>query len=164
MKVIASALLLLAITTLGQRTPGKAGLAPTEHTSRIPPILLGTWNVGSAFDTPGPTDLNERQLLHIEKSQFEITPNRIKVCGRSIPIKKANQSVFTPDQFATRYGLLPTRIGLSGGNITEVDINPLEILHSCGEFSDPGTDVIFDVQHHFAIEVDNLYFKLSRAQ
>jgi hypothetical protein len=110
----------------------------------IPSVVIGTWKVGRAFDTPGPTDLNEHQLLQIEKSHFEITPNTIKVCGRNIAIKKADQSVFTPDQFATRYGLEPSRIGLSGENITEVEINSLDLPHSCGEFSDPGTDVIFD--------------------
>lgn len=130
----------------------------------IPSILLGTWKVGRAFDSFGPTDLNDQQLLQIEKSYFEITQNVIRVCGRNITIKKADQSVFTPDQFATRYGFGPNRIGLSGANITEVEINSFVLPHTCGEFSDPGTDVMFDEQNHFAIEVDNLYFKVSRAK
>jgi hypothetical protein len=137
-------------------------LAPPQAT--IPSALIGTWKVGKCFDTPGPTDLNEHQLSVIEKSHFEITSNTIKVCGRNIAIKKAGQSEFTPDQFATRYRLGPSRIGLIGARITEVDINPMNLPHSCGDFSDPGTNVIFDEQNHFAIEVDNLYFRLRRVR
>jgi hypothetical protein len=130
----------------------------------IPSVLLGTWKVGRAYDSSGPTDLNEKQLLQIEKLRLEITSDAVKVCGRNIAIKKLDLSVFTPDQFATRYRMGPDRIGLNGANITELQINPFELTHACGEFSDPGTDVIFDEHNHFAIEVDNLYYPLRRAK
>ena len=130
----------------------------------VPSLLLGTWKVGHVYDTPGPTDLDQHQNIQIQKLRLEIAFDAIKVCGRNIAIKKADLSLFTPDQFATRYGVAPNRIGLNGAKITELQINSLELTHACGEFSDPGTDVIFDEQNHFAIEVDNLYYKLSRTK
>ncbi len=131
---------------------------------RLPSVLLGTWKVGRAYDTPGPTDLDEHQDSEIRKIRIEIAPDAITVCGKTIPIKSAALSVMTYDQFATRYRVGANRIGLTyGAKITEVVINSLELTHACGEFSDPGTDVIFDDQHHFAIQVDNAYYQLRKA-
>jgi hypothetical protein len=137
-------------------------VAPPQPT--IPSVLLGTWKVGRAYDTPGPTDLDERQELKIMKLKIEIASNAIKVCGKTIPIKSTSLSVITSDQFATRYRTGANRIGLIyGGKITELVINSYELTHACGEFSDPGTDIIFDDQNHFAIQVDNAYYELKRA-
>jgi hypothetical protein len=149
MKTLLAASLLLSV----------ALLQPT-----IPSVLLGTWKVGRAYDTPGPTDLDKQQELKIKKLKIEIASDAIKVCGKTIPIKSAALSVMTYDQFATRYRMGANRIGLIyGGKITELVINSFEVTHACGEFSDPGTDVIFDEQNHFAIQVDNAYYELKRA-
>jgi hypothetical protein len=130
----------------------------------IPSVLIGTWKVGRAYDTQGPTDLDEQQELQIKKLKIEIASDAIKVCGKTIPIKNATLSVMTYDQFATRYRMGANRIGLTyGGRITELVINSSELTHACGEFSDPGTDVIFDEQNHFAIQVDNAYYELKKA-
>jgi hypothetical protein len=131
----------------------------------IPSVLLGTWKVGRAYDTPGPTDLDEQQELQIKKLKIEFAPDAVKVCGKTIPIKSAALSVMTYDQFATRYRMGANRIGLTyGGRVTELAINSFELTHACGEFSDPGTDVIFDEHNHFAIQVDNAYYELKRAK
>ena len=149
MKTLLAASLLLSV----------ALLQPT-----IPSVLLGTWKVRRAYDTPGPTDLDKQQELKIKKLKIEIASDAIKVCGKTIPIKSAALSVMTYDQFATRYRMGANRIGLIyGGKITELVINSFEVTHACGEFSDPGTDVIFDEQNHFAIQVDNAYYELKRA-
>ena len=149
MKTLLAASLLLSV----------ALLQPT-----IPSVLLGTWKVGRAYDTPGPTDLDKQQELKIKKLKIEIASDAIKVCGKTIPIKSAALSVMTYDQVATRYRMGANRIGLIyGGKITELVINSFEVTHACGEFSDPGTDVIFDEQNHFAIQVDNAYYELKRA-
>ncbi|HSY37473.1 MAG TPA: hypothetical protein VK814_17095 [Acidobacteriaceae bacterium] len=130
----------------------------------IPSALLGTWKVGRAYDTQGPTDLDEPKESKIKKSTIEIASDAIKVCGKTIPIKSTALSVMTYDQFATRYHIGANRIGLIyGGRITELVINSFELTHACGEFSDPGTDIIFDEQNHFAIQVDNAYYELKRA-
>ena len=130
----------------------------------IPSTLLGTWKVGRAYDTPGPTDLDEKQELKIKKLKIEIAPGAVKVCGKTIPIKSTTLSAMTYDQFANRYGVGANRIGLTyGGKITELVINSFELTHACGEFSDPGTDIIFDEQNRFAIQVDNAYYQLRRA-
>ncbi len=136
-------------------------LSPSKPT--IPSVLIGTWKVGHAYDTQGPTDLDEQQELKIEKLKIEISSDAIKVCGKTIPIKNATLSVMTYDQFATRYRMGANRIGLFyGGNVNELAINSFELTHACGEFSDPGTDIIFDEHNHFAIQVDNAYYELKR--
>jgi hypothetical protein len=130
----------------------------------IPSVLLGTWKVGRAYNTPGATDLNQQQLLQIEKMRFAITSDALNTCGKTIPIKSVTLTVRTPDEFAIRYAMGPNRIGLNGGKITELEINSFELTHACGDFSDPGTDILFDEQDHFAIEVDNSYYQLNRAK
>jgi hypothetical protein len=130
----------------------------------IPAVLIGDWKVVHAYDTPGPTDLNQQQDAEIMKLRFEVTSDSIKLCGHNLSIKTADLSLMTPDQFATRYRMLPNRIGLRSSTITEIQINSFELTHACGEFSDPGTDIIFDDQNHFAIQVDNAYYQIRRAR
>ena len=68
----------------------------------IPSVLLGTWKVGRAYDTPGATDLNQQQDSQIKKLKFELTSNALNICGKNIPIKSATLTVMTHDEFATR--------------------------------------------------------------
>jgi hypothetical protein len=135
------------------------------HQTNIPSVLLGTWKVGRAYDTPGATDLNTQMDSKIKRQTIEISSSAIKVCGKIIPIKSAALSVMTYDQFATKYHVGANQIGLTyGGKITELIIDSYEETHACGQFSDPGTDIIFDEQNHFAIQVDNSYYQLRRAK
>jgi hypothetical protein len=129
----------------------------------IPSVMLGTWKVGRAYDTPGATDLNQQQDSQIKKLKFELTSNALNICGKNIPIKSTTLTVMTHDEFATQYGVGPNRIGLNGERITELQINSFELTHACGDFSDPGTDLIFDEQNHFTVQVDNAYYQLRRA-
>jgi hypothetical protein len=129
----------------------------------IPSVLLGNWKVGRAYDTPGATDLTQQQDSLIKQLKFEVSRSALTLCGKTIPIKSTALTVMTYDDFATRYGIGPNRIGLKGSRITELQINSFELTHACGEFSDPGTDMLFDERNDFAIQVENAYYELRRA-
>jgi hypothetical protein len=131
---------------------------------QIPSKLLGSWIVGTPYDTNQPDGLNQAQTQQIEHLHIQYTRDHISVCGKNIPIHSVNMDTLTPDEFAEKYHFLPKRLGFNGSSVIEVNINFPDSSNVCGEYEDPGLTVYAGTDKHVVIEVDNAYFPLKKIQ
>ena len=129
----------------------------------LPPVLLGTWTVGTPYDAHQPVGLDARQEAHIRTLHLRYTQTHLHVCGKNISIRSVKVEPLTQDAFMTKYSFQPIIIGLTGDQILEVYLNFPHSTDACGEGEDdPGTHIFIGGDNHVVMEVANDYFPLKK--
>ncbi len=137
--------------------------APTAQ--RLPSLLVGTWNIGKPFDTPGPVGIDAREERLILGLRLTYSGDHLHVCGRDVPAEALEAKPLTKDEFLQRYGFLPGLIGLARTTITDLTFDSPHQANPCGfrgVHEAPGVHVFIDSQGHTVMELGNAYFPLKR--
>jgi hypothetical protein len=133
----------------------------------VPSVLIGKWSIGVPYDTPGPIGINAGQEKYIRGLHLSYTPERLRVCGKNVPIQPINMRTFTSDEFLQTYGFLPRVIGLQATPIIDLTLSSSNGITSngmdaCGDYVDPGVHVLIGGNRHVVMEVANEYFPLRK--
>jgi hypothetical protein len=126
------------------------------------PALIGHWQVGAPYETNQSAGLNNTQENYIESLHLEYDRNRLRVCGKDVPIQSIKAEALTEEDFLDRYHFHPTLIGVGESNILELSITAPDATPFCGEYGEPGLHVFVGDNKHAVIEVANDYFPLIR--
>lgn len=135
----------------------------TASSNAIPPALIGRWDVGKPYNTPGAIGINAKQEKFIRSLQIEYTADYLRVCHKEISLHPVTVKALTDDQFLQENGFLPRFIGMKASPTEDVTINPSGNFYACGDYLNPGAHVLIGRNGHIVIEVANDYFPLKRA-
>ena|ERR1035437_4870794 len=127
----------------------------------LPSSVLGDWKVGKPYELGQPIGLDTKQEESVTRLVIKLTQDRIRVCGKEVPIKSVEAEHLTNHDFLEKYNFTPNLIGLEGADVIEVTINKFHSTEACGEFEDPGSH-LFVTKNHVVVEVGNDYFPLTR--
>src|SRR6185437_3377216 len=108
-----------------------------------------------------PVGLDAKQEEAIIGLVIKVSPSQLTACGRNIPIKSVDVVHLTSSDFLAKYNFTPDLIGFSDGPLIEISINNMHSTNACGEFADPGTDILIS-KGHAVVEVGNDYFRLTK--
>lgn len=129
---------------------------------QLPSDAVGKWTVGKPYvDVGQPVGLDAKQERAIIGLVIKVSPSRITVCEKDIPIKSVEVEHLTSDDFLAKYNFTPNLIGFGDDTLVEISINKLHSTKACGEFADPGTDLLIS-KDHAVVEVANDYFRLTK--
>jgi len=128
---------------------------------QLPSSAVGKWTVGKPYDAGQPIGLNAKQEEAIIGLVIKVSPSQITVCGKDVPIKSVEVDHLTSSEFLAKYKFTPNLIGFGDDTLVEISINKLHSTHACGEFADPGTDLLIS-KNHAVVEVANDYFELKK--
>jgi hypothetical protein len=132
---------------------------------RLPPLLIGTWNIGKPYDTPGPIGIDDKEEELILGLHVTYSGDHLHVCGKNIPAEPLEVESLTTDDFLRKYGFIPDVIGLRKATITDVTLNASHRINACnlhGVYEAPGAHVFKDKEEHFVMEIGNAYFPLRK--
>lgn len=138
-------------------------LAPAAQ--RLPSLLMGTWNIGKSFDTPGPVGIDAREERLILGLRLTYSGDHLHICGKDVPAEALEAKPLTKDEFLQKYGFLPGVIGLTRATITDLTLDSSHHANPCGlrgVHEAPGMHVFIDSQGHTVMELGNAYFPLRR--
>ena len=127
----------------------------------LPPIAVGKWTVGKPYDGGQPVGIDAKQEETLVGLVIKISPTRIAVCGKDIPITSVKVDRLTSDDFLAKYGFTPNRIGFSDAGVLDIDLNTFHSTNACGEFADPGTHLLAN-KGHAVVVIANDYFHLTK--
>lgn len=128
---------------------------------QLPSSAVGKWTVGKPYDVGQPVGLDAKQEEAIIGLVVKVSPNQITVCGKDVPIKSVEVDHLTSSEFLAKYKFTPNLIGFGDDTLVEISINKLHSTKACGEFADPGTDLLIS-KNHAVVEVANDYFRLTK--
>jgi hypothetical protein len=129
----------------------------------VPDALLGSWSVGVPYDTKPPIGINARQEARLRRLRIVYTKDHLRVCGHDVAIKTVTERRVTEDEFLQERGFLPSVIGFRTPNVLEIGLNYPDAFGACGEYIDPGSDLITDdAGKHVVMEVANDYLPLKK--
>lgn len=137
--------------------------APT--TQKVPPPLIGTWDIGKPYDTPGPIGIDAKEEGFILSLRITYFGDHLHVCDRDVSAEPLKVEVITRYDFLQRYGFIPDVIGLARGPITDITLNASHGVNACdfsGVHVAPGAHVLTDQKGRSVVEVGNAYFPLTR--
>lgn len=127
----------------------------------IPHSAVGKWIVGKPYDVGQPVGLDAKQERSIIALVIKVSPSKLAVCGREIPIASVTVDHLTGSDFLAKYNFTPNQVGLGGADILDISINELRSVKACGEFADPGTHLLIG-RGNAVVEVGNDYFHLTK--
>jgi len=139
-------------------------LAPTIQ--RLPPLLIGTWNVEKPYNTPGPIGIDDKEEHLILGIHIIYSRDHLHVCGKDVPAESLKVESLSANEFLRKYGFMPDVIGLGKATVTEVTVGASHRVNACnlhGVYGAPGAHVFMDKEEHFVIEIGNAYYPLKRA-
>ena len=139
-------------------------LAPT--TQRLPLLLVGTWNIGKPFETPGAVGVDAKEEKLILGLSLTYSGGHLHVCGKNVSAEALEAKPLTEDEFLQRYGFLPDVIGLAGATITDLTLDTSNHANPCafrGVHEAPGAHVFIDSRGHTVMELGNAYFPMRKA-
>lgn len=128
---------------------------------QLPSSAIGKWTVGKPYDVGQPVGLDAKQEEAIIGLVIKVSPSQLTVCGRAIPITSVKVDHLTSSDFLAKYNFTPDLIGFSDGPLVEISLNKLHSTRACGEFADPGTDLLIS-KGHAVVEIANAYFHLTK--
>ena len=134
--------------------------SPSE---KIPVSILGHWNVGAPYRTPGPIGINAVQEKFIRGLHLVYMNNYLHVCGKEISTQPINTKSLTENEFLQSYGFLPHIIGMESLPVTDLKMNPSNSMNACGVYQNPGMHLLIDAGHNVVMEVANDYFPLKKS-
>lgn len=137
-------------------------MASSASLKQTAPALIGHWQVGAPYETYQSAGLNNTQENYIESLHLEYDKNRLRVCGKDVPIESVKAEALTEDDFVDRYHFHPTLIGVGDAHIVELSITAPDAASICGQYGAPGLHVFVGDNKHAVIEVSNDYFPLIR--
>lgn len=144
----------------------RLGLAITAFAllaaGQLPSSVLGKWAVGQPYDDLGqPIGLNAKQERAIIGLVIRVSSSQLAVCGKDVPITSVKVDHLTSSDFLAKYNFTPDRIGFSDGPLIEISLNKLHSTGACGDFADPGTEILMGKGHAVVI-VANDYFRFTK--
>jgi hypothetical protein len=129
----------------------------------VPGVLIGSWSVGAPYDTKPPIGINARQEARLRRLRIVYTKDHLRVCGRDIPVKTVTERRVTEDEFLQERGFLPSLLGFNNPHVLEIEINSPHAFGACGDYIDPGADLIIDdAGKHVVMGVANDYLPLKK--
>jgi hypothetical protein len=128
---------------------------------QLPSSAVGKWTVGKPYDVGQPVGLDAKQEGAIVGLVIKVSPSKLAVCGKDVPITSVKVDHLTSSDFLAKYNLTPNLIGLGDANILDISLNKLHSTKACGEFADPGTHLLIS-KGHAVVEVGNDYFHLTK--
>lgn len=128
---------------------------------QLPSNAVGKWTVGKPYDVGQPVGLDAKQEEAIIGLVVKVSPSRITVCGKDVSIKSVEIDHLTSSDFLAKYNFTPNLIGFGDDTFVEISINKLHSTNACGDFADPGTDLLIS-KDHAVVEVANDYFELKK--
>ena len=137
-------------------------MASSTSLKQTAPELLGHWKVGAPYDTYQPAGLDNSQESYIENLRLEYDKDRLRVCGKDIPIQSIKAEELTEDDFLGRYHFHPALIGVGDSKIVDLSITASDAASICGQYGAPGLHVFVGDNKHAVIEVANDYFPLIK--
>lgn len=137
-------------------------MASSASLKQTAPALMGHWQVGAPYETYQSVGLDNSQESYIESLHLDYDKNRLRVCGKDIPIQAIKAEQLTEDDFLTRYHFHPALIGVGDTNIVDLTIAAPATGSLCGQVGAPGLHVLVGDNKHAVIEVSNDYFPLTK--
>ncbi len=137
-------------------------MAGSTSLKQTAPALIGHWQVGAPYDIYQATSLDNSQESYIESLRLQYDKDRLRVCGKDIPIQSIKAEELTEDDFLGRYHFHPELIGIGDANIIDISIAAPDTAAICGQVGAPGLHVLVGDNKHAVIEVSNDYFPLTK--
>ena len=128
---------------------------------KLPSRAVGKWTVGKPYNVGQPVGLDAKQEEAIIGLVIKVSSSQLTVCGKDIPITSVKVDHLTGSDFLAKYNFTPNLIGLGDADILEISLNKLHSTNACGEFPDPGTDILIS-KGHAVVEIANAYFHLAK--